>query len=383
MTKISEIHGLNQIPTDEYAGRGEMVGNMSSIPYLSLTRGEMELMLAAQRMKILADWYSSDAPQYQQAYQMLENALHRGVSNGVNFVGAVPHYLQRTAALIKKASKQTRPASRAIFDRPGGIQRGIGQIIPFDERRNECRKKVDEKYPLLPNTPAAKNFNEQQRLRRFSAYTKCEEAFEIEKILNGGVENSSHHVVYKNIPSGVTLPTEVIVKRTFHQTGVEGMALVGEIDTALMYGWVENGILAKNTQVGAGPLGSVQSSAYLSSDPAAMIDILQKRRPGADKWNTLNGIGAEPVTTTAVLVIKIIGAITAALTAAATLVAALRSTKAYAMSEARGFGTSAFSANQSDWMAGSNNPLGTTPGGVSMPLLLAGAAALFLLSDDK
>jgi hypothetical protein len=187
--------------------------------------------------------------------------------------------------------------------------------------------------------------------------------------------------VYKNIPSGVTLPTEVIVKRTFHQTGVEGMALVGEIDPALMYGWVENGILAKNTQVGAGPLSSVQSSAYLSSDPAAIIDVLQKRRPGADKWNSLNGIGADPIT--AAIVVKIVGAITAALTAAAALVAALRSQKAYAMSEARGFGTSAFSANQSDWMAGSNNPLGTTPGGVSMPLLLAGAAALFLLSDDK
>lgn len=376
MTKISYIAG---IPSNEYADRGKEVKDNSFVPYLSLTKGEMLLALAAQRANILAEWYGSDAPQYRRAAQMFEDALNMGVSNGIKFIGSIPDELQPVAAVISRAARQTQPASKALFFRPDGIGKGIGQtVLPYQERYDACRDKVDQQFPLLPNTPANKAYNDVITPKRISAFAACKRAFDIERILNGGIENSSHHVVYKDMPSGVVLPTEVIVKRTFHRTGVEGMALVGDIDAQLMYGWVENGIIGKNAQVGAGPLSSVKTSAYLAPDPQAAFEAIQKKRPGADKWSTVNGVGVvDPVT--GAIVIKIVGAITGALTAAAALLAALRSQKAYAMSEARGFGTDAFSASQNDWLLSQNNPPGTSPGSVNPLLVGAGLVGAYLL----
>lgn len=375
MTRISTIHG---IPQDEYAGRGAMVQPSGYIPYLSLTQGEMELYLAAQRAKIRAEWYGSDAPQYAQAYRMIENALHAGVHGGIRWIHAVPDYLQDVAQYIKRAEMLTRPASRALFYRPAGMN-GIG-VIPIEQRRNECVKAATEKYKKAKD--------------QVKAIKKCQENFEIEKILNSGVEKSSHHVIYKQLPAGYTVPNMVANKQLYHKTGVEGMALAGEIQPALMYGWTETGVLLKNAQsASVGPIGSIQSSVLLAPNPGASWANLanwanSKLTDKQLKTLGINGIGVVPVVppvdpVTAAL--NIAGIIGAALLAASTLLKELRSAKAYAMNEAQGFGTSAFQANQSDWLTGAGNPDTVISGGLNTTtlLLLAGAAALLLLPDEN
>lgn len=391
MTRISTIHG---IPQDEYAGRAAMVQPSGYIPYLSLTQGEMELYLAAQRAKIRAEWYGSDAPQYVQAYQMIENALHTGVHGGIRWIQAVPDHLQDVARYIKRAERLTRPASRALFYRPAGVS-GIGQtVIPYEQRRSDCINAAREKIKKLPqcsNTPYKSGTYCDVVLK--SEISKCQEAFNIEKILNGGVEKSSHHVIYKQLPPGYIVPNMVANKLLYHKTGVEAMALAGDIQPALMYTWTENGVLLNNSKSAyVGPIGSIQSSVLLAPNPGASWANMAtwantKLTDKQQKVLGINGIGVVPVVppvdpvTAALNIVAIIGG---ALLAAATLLKELRSAKAYAMNEVQGFGTSAFQASKNDWLTGAGNPDTVISGGLNTTtLLLLGAGAFLLLSDEN
>jgi hypothetical protein len=372
MTRISTIHGIG---ADEYAGRAAMVTSQGYIPYLSLTVGEMELYLAAQRARIMAQWYGNDGPKYREAVTMIDNALHTGVHNGINWINAVPNELQGVAQMITQARRQTQPASRALFHRPGGVVRGIGEIIPVQQRFDACML-----YAVSANSSNERN----RRIKQ------CKENFEVEKILNGALEKSSHHVIYKQIPGGYTVPSMVANKELYHKTGVEGLASAGEIVPSLMYGWTEVGVLARNAQSAQiGPIGSVQSSVLLAPDPEASWANLSTWANGQDpkkiKMLGIKGIGVVPIIPPVDPVtagLNIVIAIAGALTVAATLLKELRSAKAYAMNEAQGFGTSAFQANPNDWLNGAGNP-NVTPGAINPMWLLAGGAALFLLMDDK
>ncbi len=390
MTKISEIHGPPRIPQDEYAGRATMVTEQPYIPYLSLTKGEMELYLATQRARIMAQWYGKDAPQYDQAVTMIDNALNAGVHNGIRWMGAVPDYLQNVARMIKKAERQNQPASKSLFYRPKGIMNGIGQtIIPVDQRRADCmsaaKAKVKSKPQCMYPPYQPGSFCDVSLKSEFS---KCEVAFTIEKILNASLEKSSHHMLYKQIPGSFPVPEAVNTKKIFQRTGVEGLALAGNIIPSLMYDWTEVGVLQRNAQsTKVGPIGSIQSSVLLAPDPGASwanLAIWANKQGNRSRLDTLgiNGAGigfvplvppVDPVTAGIDIALAVVGALITAIT----LLKELRSEKAYAMNEAQGFGTAAIQAEQSDWFGKS------TTGGISPMLLLGGAAALFLLSDDK
>lgn len=365
MTRISTIHGIG---ADEYSDRGANIAIPDYVPYLSLTTGEMELYLAAQKAKALAQWYGNDAPQYAEAATMLQNALHAGVHGGYKFVGAVPDTLQNVARLIKKAEAQRRPASKAIFYRPNGAIKGIGQtIIPYADREAACLK--------LAKTPA-------QAL-------ECKKQYDIEKTVNDKMEPMAHHMLYKSLPSNYTLPTEVIVHRGYHRLGVEGIANVGKLTNYdLMYQWVETAILIKNAGKGVGPLGSLQSSFSLAPDPdQAWAEFLAKQgatptgnNPKYDKMNPkINGahVGIAPA-----LIAALVTIISGAIGAAFSFLTEIRKTEILAMSEARGFGTPEFSAAQSQWLLGPGNQPGTAGMSNTMWLLLAAGAGLYFLTDN-
>jgi len=365
MTRISEIHGLHQIPADEYAGRGAMVKPNGYIPYLSLTQGEMKMWLAAQRAKLMADWYGSDAPQYRQAYQMLENALTsrmRGIPQYA-FMGSIPNELMAVAQLIRRAENQNRPASRGGFMARDKVA-GVGQIIPYQDRQAACLAEANKITDFLARTKAK---------------IKCNKLAQKEKIVNNNLVGMSPHMLYKSIPKGYPIPTAVETHRTLHRLGVEGIAGVGEItDYGLVYQWIENGILEKNTQGGAGLIGSVQSSFYLAPDPdAAWSKFLASSQGSKNKWISGHARIGDPV-----VVGIIVSIVTAAIAAAFQYLTDIRKTEILAMSEARGFGTPEYSANQSDWLVNANNP--ETAGGLSSTTMLAlGAAALLLLTADN
>lgn len=332
-TAIYSIHG--QVPRDEYPDRGQLVPrhDLGYIPYLSLTQGEMRLMLLREQARIYAAAFP-DLPQYRQAVSMLGNALNAGVSRGVSFVGALDgDVLQQVAREINKAVKNQRPASRAGFMGRESIGTGIGDI-PVSDRLAECLKKA--------NSPTER--------------AKCFSSAKIEEILNGGITKSGHHLLYKNLGPGDNLPTEVVVKKNNHQLGVEGMAVVGSIsDAKLMYQWVETAILNRNASAQyVGPYSSRQASFMLGGK---------------------EGIGVIGVAT----ITAITTLVSAALGGALALLKELRSQKAYAMIEAKGFATDANSAKTEDWPG--DVPAGEESGtGNGLLLLGAAAAGLLLLS---
>lgn len=352
MTRISEVHGLKNIPANEFAGRGAEIKKPAYVPYLSLTKGQMELSLLKQRADILAQFYGKDRPQYAEASKMIANALHVGL-HGYKFMGAIPDVLQGVAAAIEKAKWQTAPASRSLFAPPAKI----GQIIPIEERRKAC-------WEAAGNDMFKRN--------------KCNQAFEIEKILNDGLEKSGHHMLYKSLPGAYSYPQDVRTKKIFHNTGVDGLANAGNIDADLMTAWVENGIMLVNAQNGIGPIGSVISSLHLAQDPGAELkSFLTWAGPSASKWTQggINGIG---ITIDAV-VAALLGILKWVINMAKKLLEFLRSAKAFAMSEARGFGTKAFNAGQDDWILRQSNP--QTTGANPLLYLLLGGAALLLLKE--
>lgn len=331
MTDIRSIHG---IPANELPNRGSMFGGTKTyIPYLSMTRGEMRLALMLQQAQVYAAAYPEN-PEYRRGVSLLSNALNAGVSRGVSFVGALEgDFLQNVAAEISRASKMQLPASKQGFLGRESLGHGIhigAPLIPYMDRLSECMKKAAGK-PI--------------------EVAKCVTRAKIEQILNGGIDKSGHHMLYKNLKGSDNVPTEVTTKKIFQKSGVEGLAIAGTIDPSLMYDWVETAILQKNATGGVGPIGSRDTSFALGDRPA---------------------IGS------VILITAITGLVVGALKGAAELLKQLRSEKSYAMAEAKGFGTSSISADTEDWTNGT-----ATPGDNSNMLLIGGAAlAAYLLTQD-
>lgn len=307
----------------------------------------MRLALLMEQAKLFASAYP-DVPAYSRAVSMIENALYSGVSRGVNFVGALDDViLQRVAGYITKATKMQRPASSDGFFGRDTIGTGIhigDPIIPVQDRLSACLKKAG-------GNP--------------SKVADCVKKAKIEVILNGGVEKSGHHMLYKNLKSGDNLPGEVITKKVFHQTGVEGLAITGSLDSSLMYEWVETGILKKNAAGNVGVIGSRDTSFILGGRNPANPTVPPTKE---DKIGVI-----DPVTIG--LIVSLISAATAG---AASILKALRSEKAYAMAEAKGFGTDAFSGNPDDWANGGG---GTTSDNSNILLIGGAALAAYLLLD--
>lgn len=336
MTRISEIHGIS-IPSDEIGGRAANVSNMGPVPYLALTAGEMRLWLAAQVAKARAQYYGSDAPQYQRAYTMIENALNAGAHDNKAFVGAIPDNLQPIAQLIAYAQRDTAPASKAVpFVRPkiSGIN---ADVIPAQQRLLAC-------------------LNASQG--NFGKVAKCYKAFNIETIINKHIGKGAHHMLYKSLPNRNTLPTSVAVKVQLHELGYQGMAQIGNInDYSLMNDWIEAAIVINNIQGGVGDLNSVISSYQLAPDPEAA-----KIQYGINDF----GITA-----------ALAGLLIAAIGLCKKWLTDLQKVDLYALVEARGFGTPGFSANEDDWKL-LHSP---TEDDNTLILLAAAAAGLYLLND--
>jgi len=361
MTKISYIHA---IPAAENSDRGAAVqqARREYIPYLSLTEGEMRLELLRQRMQMFSAFYP-DVPEYRRAVSLVDDVLKAGVHGGVSFIGAIPDELQQVARVIAQAVDQTRPAAGGELLGRESIMNGIGEIIPTADstlRRNNCIKKVNNS-----NLP----YKEQQ-----AGVKKCETLFEIERIYNGYMERIGHHTVYNRITQGwPDTPDRVFTKLILHDAGIEGMANAAELSKNLISDWVENGVLAKNSAIGAGLIGSTTTSFYLSPDPELSLSkylAWQQQRGGAK-------IGIAPA-----VVVAIVGAITAVAGAAFQFLTEIQKQKAFAMSEAKGFGTSAYSAAQSDWPIGAGNPTTGEQSNRTFTLLAAAAGAYFLLDEN-
>lgn len=373
MTRISTIHG---IPFNEYADRSANVAAKDYFPYLSMSKGEMELALLRQRAQMYAGFYP-EFPVYRQAVAMLDKALKDG-DTGVNYIGAVPDDLQGLAATIQTAAKKRQPASRA------GTAARVGSVIPLAARFDACVVARSQQRGLLTEEPDPSTYDylvwEQQAGARSQIFQECKQVMDVEKILNDGLEKFGHHLLYKSFPRNYATPPDVGTKRILHQTGIEGVANVGQMDPELVYMWVENAIMLKNTQIKIGPWNSAYTSVYLAPDPEQALNEYKKwlfGQPVQVREKLQAGIGkiGDPVTVSA-----IIFAIIGAMKVAFEWLKEIQRTKQLAMVEARGFGTQAFSANQSDWQGSPTT--GGALGNDNLLLIGGAAAALYFLSDN-
>lgn len=388
-TRIYEIHGM--VPGNELPDRGKMVAKSPIyIPYHALTRGEMKLALLADQAAI----YSAAFPEqkeYAQAYQMLTNALDAGVSNGVNFIGALySPFLQHVAKEINQAVKQTAPASKDMLLGRESLSTGVRGVGANEFQFNfdhDCvqfaTKAANKKYGFSKNWQWWEyNLNDSEHRRYYRAQKAvCKTRIEIEAIVNERITNASHHVLYHAIDE--TYPA---IKNQFVRTklilqlgGVAGLANATETDSHLMALWSETSILKRNSTGGVGTVGSVPSSFYLSPDPEAFNDsyaLWQKNRvfdnPKKDK---IKGIGIAPA-----VLVALVEAIAGALKAAGVLFQSLNAKKAGAMGSALNYGTPALESKTADF----DLPSTTTPTESNNNMLLLGGAAVaaYLLLKD-
>lgn len=377
MTKISYIAGIG---LDESAQRAEGIKPAPFIPYLSLTKGEMQLALMKEQAQILAGYYGD--PKYKQAEAMLDNALYRGVHGATPYMGAYDPALTGVVKAINAARRNTRPASSDGLPRAGGYMKGIhiGEaVIPIEQRRFECLKAAgaDTKKML-----------------------ECYRLASIEKILNDGLENCGQYLAYGYLPKNNNLPQNANLKIFNQELAQADISRVGKFDLSLTQQWLNVGMMRKNAEVAKiNPYGWVDTNAILMALPeAGQKEVIQVFNTSATKWTAGNqaavgnqlaaivrkykapGVG-EPLTVT----IAVITAITALIGAVSEFAKKIKAEKMDAFAQVNGFGSRPFGPEEGDWdldgIPDSLDPPPTTAGSDNTPLLIgAGLLAAYLLT---
>ena len=351
MTKISYIHGIGQVDTSEFKDRGQLVPGQSYINYTALTDGELRLTLLAEQANILASMYPENK-EIQKSKNILVDALYRGVHRYALPGGIFTGQVADVVAEVRRARQNTAPASGFIFGRQN-MMSGIGDpLIPYED----CEQYQENEYGEMKPTG---NFDQ-----------SCLKKNALKKILNDGLEKSSHHIMYEFVSNPNEQPSLVAVKTQSHRASTAIIGKVVQVKRDDIRLWERNGVLRRNAQAG---LGAIQ--------PEGAIGFLKKEA-------SMNGIGAVE----AAVVIGILKLIGLAISAAATLIMAFKQqdpNKAGLFNELQGIGTGVFGPELEDWQKppGTPPPGGGGDGGGSSDLLnnelaiplLVGAGAYLLL----
>jgi len=425
MTKISYIHGpaapdapkgkrrkdpVHNVPLDETRQRAaEVPGQGAYIPFNSLTKGEMHLSLMLQQAKILNDYYRQ--PQYAEAVTTLQNALYGGIHGvGKAYIGAADtSTMLSVARAINAARRETQPAVKSgIIARPGGLMNGVhvGEIIPLEERRAQC---LASQYTTLGVDKAS---GQNKRVLQDIAAAHCQSIFEVEQILNSGLESSGLYLAYGYVPNSNRYPGIAVGKVKDQLIAQQELARVGGFSFDLLQQWLNVGMMRSNSTVAKlEPYDWVQTNSFLIglSDAAAKeiqailakyVTLRKTLKMGGADMNTVNaqiskeisdvilkyrqpGIGQAADVATVIF-----NAIRGLIRFISQFADELRKKKTDALAAARGFGTPGFGPEDGDWTGGgqTNPPNGTTQTGsgsdLSTPLLIGGAAvAAYLLLD--
>lgn len=404
MTQIAYMAGVGA-PANEWNDRGKNIPSRSYIPFFSMTKGEMQLALALENARMTAGFYPESKTDRERVV-MLENALYKGIHFAPSFIGSIPPALQSTAALIKRESRNNRPASRlgALPRKTPGVYIG-DPIVPVKFANIDCldyiyplmrdiyNKDRDNlplwKKPILAPFPKRSSFAASFKYFPIKKYREmftsmlldCEYKKAVEVVLNTNLETSSPHMLYHQMSASFepALGTLAITKRLLHKAGVGDIAKLSGVDTDQMALWVETGIRRSSITRGIAP-----DVAYSNVLTTALLP------PGVDpeKWanqvladiKKRGGAASVGVVLTTAAIVAILGAIATALKAAADMQRSLNEKKIAALQNANGFGTTAFQPEKEDFLKAKGDTPLTIPSDNSLLLLLGGGAALYFLS---
>lgn len=351
MTQISYIHGIGKTDPGEYRDRAKLVPPQNYMNFTALTDGELRLTLLADQANILSAMYPENKV-LKRSKNILVDALYKGVHNNPLPSGIYTGELATVVSAVRQAREDVRPAIGQIFGRRN-LGKGIGDpLIPYED----CQQYQENEYGQLYGTG--------------SYDTSCLKANAIKKILNDGLEKSSHHILYEFVKDPNVQPQLVAIKYQNHRATKETISKITKLNVENMRLWLRNGVIRHNAMKGVGPL-----------QPENTIDVF--KAVSLEKAN-VSGIGVIPA---AVLIIQ---AIAAAIGACAALVASLKQKDAQTAAlwnQLNGIGTGAFGPEGPDWLSGgppgpitNNNTEDTSliKDEVAIPIIIGGVAYLLL-----
>lgn len=390
------IHGIDEI--------NDRAAEVKPAPYLNpilMTEGEMYLRLMGDQVRTLAQYYP-DRPVYKKGLVMINNALHQGIHGVQPAIGAIDPGLYPVARAIDVFKLRRQPAVRVSVDGIGAAswqeESMIAGEIPdvqsnfwiwwwFQDTTWLKEKKmtsISALQNLLNDLLATKNTPPGGKawLDRYIEFKAKYEAQEyIIKLYNDTLEKAAHHPLYNFLPQNNEYTGSVITKQILHGAGVQSMANVGDFSTANMTLWTRNGILRANIAGKAGAISPEMTAFSLSNLPDSDYSTFLGIDPAASNTkDKSNKMGIAPAVLAAIL-----GIIGAAVGGAFELMKGAQQRKTAALANVQGWGTTALEATQADWK-GYNPNTGALPtmpqtSDNTVPLLIGGAAALYLLTQ--
>lgn len=396
MTRISYIHG--PVPVDEFRDRAKEVGKPDYINPLVLTDGGMYLRLMRNQVKTLAQYYPEDK-KYRKGLALIDNALHRGIHGAVPYIGAVEPSLYPVMRAIDVYKLRRQPAMRqaALSGswRDESLVAGIGadqiptitDIFPIWWWQNDTKWLKGQN---ITNAQGVKNFIELIQKQDGSISIEEKRHYQdfkrqydnkryIINLYNSTLQKFAHHPLYNFLPQKNEYPPAVIMKNIMHRAGIEAMANTGGWSVDNMALWTRNAILQENIEKEAGALSPEKTAFALTGLPDDLYAQFLGSGPGGVKPSRP---GADKIGIADIIVVAIIGAISAAITGAlAFLDSAQKTEQAKALASVQGWGTNAYAADQKDWPPEKKLPPTTTTESSNLPLLIGAGAGLLLLTQ--
>lgn len=357
MTKISYIHGIGGVPQDEWQDRGLNVPKKSFIDYSKMTDGQLRLNLMNEQLSILSSFYPEEM-QWKEGYKQLSDYLSSGVNGRKIGDRYLLPFLKKE---INRAKWMNVKASR------------INGFIPIED----CSKYENMMEDVYGNI--TRNIKEPE-------YSQCLRDNKYKNLLNEHLEESAHHLLYNYVANRNLEPSIVSSKSLNHTLAIQSLASITGLSETNLKMWIRTGIIRSNVSHGTTPM-----------QPEKTIETMKIGIP----YQNNSKVG-EPISVTILALIKIIGAITAAIAAASALVNNMHPTDQMKMQSASSYyGFPSFGPEESDyadWNQPGNNGTGggsdtSENGGTSggdfidtltnpdnLPLVLGGAAALYFIS---
>lgn len=324
------------------------------------TEGEAILIILSRRLDIAKAYYGDKDGLYQEAQNMIYQAVKNDVHRNQAFIGSIPRQLNFVAQYIKGVVPMTR---QAISRRPG-----VGSLIDVD-----CQGALDNlnavKARILTSNPPSP----QEIADAEAAYNDCLNLERYEDIINGEFYSSGHHILYERVPlayQGFINSGVAGAKAVNHKDAISNISRATGISRQVLSEWTENAIMYGNTKQDMPPYTGIETT-----------DLVQLG--GNYREELPPSIGFLSAATVATIV-KVSAAIVATLTAAGEFwrtVKNVPTTNELILNETKGWGIADFGPDVKDFPSvdGSGNSNTTnSKTGLLLPFALGGMGLYFL-----